>query len=557
MGTGERRDIDVVVIGAGMAGFTAALQLKQMRPKTQIAVLEKRAHPVPPTAYKVGESIAEIAAFYIKDEIGLGDYLEAEHLRKMGLRWFCSNGDNTDISRRVEFGLHRFSPLHNYHLDRGKIENHLAGLASDRDIDFRDSATVTGVEFGSTRHTVTFTRNGSRETLRPRWVVDASGRHALLRNQLGTGFHLPIEAGSSWFRIPKQLKIDEWSDDPAWQAQVPSKTRWRSTTSFVGKGYWIWVINLASGGASVGVVTDPEYVPWDRIRRYEPLLEWLSETEPQLAAHLPADESGLLDFMKRKNFSHTCTRAFSRQRWALTGEAAVFLDPLYSTGHDTGAIGNTLLTDLIWRDLEGESSSGLSDRVRAYNRVLLGFIQLALDVFPGQLSVYGQPQATGCKFTWDNASYFSILLNLFRGGGLLNPELMRSLQPVIKENAQMNTFMQQQFRQWGTGGKDLRSAGIPFTEDALFEHLFTRPIEPMSHDELYDHVHMSVGRLRTMADEMNARMSDAAGEGPAPEVPCTIPALPDETVMRWADYDRRMSPPAEREPQPEEGWLLR
>lgn len=557
MGTGERRDIDVAVIGAGMAGFTAALQLKEKLPKAQIAILEKRAHPVPATAYKVGESIAEIATFYIKDEIGLGDYLEVEHLRKMGLRWFCSTEDNTDISRRIEFGIHRFSPLHNYHIDRGKIENHLATIASDRDIELRDSTHVTDVEFGADRHTVSFTRNGKSETLRPRWVIDASGRNALLRNKLGLGFDLPIESGSCWFRVPKNLMIDEWSDDPAWHAEVPSGTRWRSTISFVGRGYWIWVINLASGCASIGVVADPKYVPWDRIRRYEPLLDWLAEAEPQLAAHLPQSESGLLDFMKRRNFSHTCTRAFSRRRWALTGEAAVFLDPLYSTGHDTGAIGNTLLTDLIWRDFQGEGGTAFSERVRAYNRALLGYIQLALDVFPEQLSVYGQPQATGCKFTWDNAMYFSLILNLFRGGALLNPELMRSLRPVINENRRMNTFMQKQFREWGAGDKNIRGAGFPYTDDAVFEHLFTRPIEPMSHDELYDHVHMSVGRLRTMAGEMVDRMSEAAGETHTPEVPCSVPALPGAKVMRWSDYDRRSGRPADREPQPEDGWLLR
>src|SRR4051794_12506033 len=110
-----------------MAGLTAAMQLKQLRPETSVLVLEKREHPVPATAYKVGESIAEVAAFYLKDTIGLEDYLRENHLRKMGLRTFCSAGDNTDLTRRVEFGAMRYSPLMNYHLDRGLIENDLVG----------------------------------------------------------------------------------------------------------------------------------------------------------------------------------------------------------------------------------------------------------------------------------------------------------------------------------------------------------------------------------------------------------------------------------------------
>jgi 2-polyprenyl-6-methoxyphenol hydroxylase-like FAD-dependent oxidoreductase len=551
-----RNNIDVAVIGGGVAGLTAALQLKQLRPQTRIVVLERRSHPVPATAYKVGESIAEVAAHYLKNVIGVGDHLDETHLRKMGLRWFCSSDDNTDITRRVEFGLRRFSPLQNFHLDRGTIENHLANLVCNSDIDFRDVASVSSVALGSDRHTIDFTRNGRSEALTARWVVDASGRRAFLRNKLGLGIDLPSDAGASWFRTPHRLMIDEWSADEAWRAQVPTGTRWRSTVSLVGKGYWIWIINLNSGAASVGVVADPKHVPWRRVRRYDALLEWLREVEPQLAAHLPESEAGLLDFMKRKRFSHSCSRAFSLRRWALTGEAAVFLDPLYSTGHDTAAIGNTLLTDLIHRDLDGESGAAFSQRLRSHNRVLLGFVRLVLDVFPKQLAVYGQPQATGCKFFWDNVNYFTILLNLFRSGGMLDPALMRSLQQTLTRNAEMNTFMQTRFREWGTSDIDRRAAGIPAGSDSFFESLFTTPLRPMTHGEVYDHIQLSVARLATIADEMLTRMSVAAGAR-VPAAPYGSQERRDETLMAWSDYQRRTAPPAEQEPQPADSWCVR
>ena len=99
----RRNDFDVAILGGGLAGLTAALQLGDERPATRIAVVEKRSHPVPDTAHKVGESVAEVAAIYLKDMLGLEDYLAEHQHRKMGLRWFCSNGDNRDISERVEF----------------------------------------------------------------------------------------------------------------------------------------------------------------------------------------------------------------------------------------------------------------------------------------------------------------------------------------------------------------------------------------------------------------------------------------------------------------------
>jgi flavin-dependent dehydrogenase len=550
------KDYDLAIVGGGVSGLTAALQLKELRPKTRIVVLEKREHPVPPTAYKVGESIAEVGAHYLKDVMGLEDYLQAEHLRKMGLRWFCSNNGNDDITRRIEYGLIRFSPLANFHIDRGAIENHLVGLCDDRGIEFRDQTHVSDVDLGPDRHTVTAERGGQSEQLTTRWVMDATGRQAYLRRKLGVQIDLPIDANSSWWRTPDNIVIDEWSDDPAWRAQVPSGTRWKSTVSFVGQGYWIWVINLGSGCTSVGVVADSRFVSWDEIRRYDAVLEWLAKTEPQLAEHMPQSEDGILDFMKRRRFAHSCTRAFSRHRWALTGEAAVFLDPLYSTGHDLGAISNTLATDLMARDLNGESGSEFSQRVRSHNRSLLGIVQLGLDVFPGQLAVYGDPLATGGKFLWDNASYFSILLNLFRNGGILDPGFVRSVQPTLKVNSQMNSFMQAQFRKWGTSGWDLREAGVPVGSDFLIEHLFTTPLKDLSKPELKEHIERSVSRLHTLGQEMTVRLHEAAGE-PVPEIPYDAPPLADEELLMWSDYEKRTSPPAEQEPQPEDGWLLR
>ena len=45
---------DVVVTGGGLAGLTLALQLKQSFADLEILVLERRVHPVPIAAHKVG-----------------------------------------------------------------------------------------------------------------------------------------------------------------------------------------------------------------------------------------------------------------------------------------------------------------------------------------------------------------------------------------------------------------------------------------------------------------------------------------------------------------------
>ena len=62
---------DVVITGGGLAGLTLALQLKQSFADLDVLVLERRVHPVPIAAHKVGESTVEIGANYLARVLGL------------------------------------------------------------------------------------------------------------------------------------------------------------------------------------------------------------------------------------------------------------------------------------------------------------------------------------------------------------------------------------------------------------------------------------------------------------------------------------------------------
>ncbi len=72
----------------------SALQCRQKLPDAKITVLEKRAHPVPEAAFKVGESTVEVAAHYFGDVLGLKQHILDDQLPKLGLRFFFPAGDN-------------------------------------------------------------------------------------------------------------------------------------------------------------------------------------------------------------------------------------------------------------------------------------------------------------------------------------------------------------------------------------------------------------------------------------------------------------------------------
>ena len=77
---------DIAILGGGLAGLTLSLQLKQRLPDLDIVVLERRRHPVPAAAHKVGESSVEIGAHYFANVLGLKDYLQRHQLKKFGFR---------------------------------------------------------------------------------------------------------------------------------------------------------------------------------------------------------------------------------------------------------------------------------------------------------------------------------------------------------------------------------------------------------------------------------------------------------------------------------------
>ncbi len=111
---------DVAILGGGLAGLTLAIQLKQRDPAIDVAVVERRAHPVREAAFKVGESTVEIGAHYFADVLGLREHLETEQIRKFGFRFFFSEGRD-DIGRCTELGVSELLPTPSWQIDRGRF----------------------------------------------------------------------------------------------------------------------------------------------------------------------------------------------------------------------------------------------------------------------------------------------------------------------------------------------------------------------------------------------------------------------------------------------------
>ena len=93
-------------------------------------------------------------------------------------------------------------------------------------------------------------------------MVDASGRNRALPRQLDLKRANEHNCNAVWLRVAIEIDIGQWSDDPEWQARLVEGDRAMSTNHLMGEGYWVWLIRLASGATSVGIVADPAFHPF-------------------------------------------------------------------------------------------------------------------------------------------------------------------------------------------------------------------------------------------------------------------------------------------------------
>jgi flavin-dependent dehydrogenase len=464
----ETNPVDVAILGGGLAALTLGLQLKKERPETSIVILEKRDGPAPEAAFKVGESTVELSAQYFANVVEMKDHLEAEQNPKAGLRFFFTADGNGDIARRVEWGSPRWPIVPAYQLDRGRFENALADRCGEKGIDVQGGSFIDDVEFGDPLHTVTVVRGGpggERSTVKARWVVDATGRFSLLKRKLdlaeGNGHHI----NSAWFRLAGGVDLESWSDEEDWLGRMQERgLRKFSTNHLMDIGYWVWLIPLASGPISIGVVADPRFHPWDQINTFDALVDWLKEHEPQLGATVDARRDDVEDFLKIEDFSYGCKQVFSADRWCLTGEAGAFIDPLYSPGSDFIALSNTFITDAVARELRGED---VAERIKAYEDQYFRLYEVTMSDYRDQYGLFGDAQVTCVKLHWDYTYYWSYPALWFFHKKLTDLEFLAKTRPEFDRAVQLHFRMQEFFREWHA--LDGRSYTDTFV--TLFPHL--------------------------------------------------------------------------------------
>ncbi len=441
-------EYDIVICGTGIAGLTLARQITKEIPEASLLLVEGTGDKSRTGAIQVGESTIEISANYLANILGLREYLEASHFHKWGFRFFFGSG-SVPLQNRPEFGTSHASPLNSYQLDRALLETDLKKLNAAMGIQMLSEGKVEDISLadGNDLHKIIISQKSmnQRLTIKCHWVVDAMGRRRFIQRKLGIAEpHNPLYS-ASWFRLKGRIDVCDLvpRSEKEWHARVPGNNRYYSTNHLMENGRWVWLIPLASGNTSIGIVAREDFFPFTEYNTYERALQWLQKHEPLLFQRI--GEAQPVDFQCLRHYSYNAKQVFSIQRWACTGDAAVFSDPFLSPGIDQVGFANTLITEMIKRDRAHQMRCETVDN---FNETFLAFHNGTVWITQPAYAFYGDELVMGTKLLWEIARGFSLNASHRFNHIYLDEQKTSALQPILSRLFLLTLRMEKLFKAW-------------------------------------------------------------------------------------------------------------
>jgi geranylgeranyl reductase family protein len=298
---------DVAIIGGGPAGSTAACLLAQSG--RRVVVLEREKFP----RFHIGESLLpySMPAF---DRMGLRETLDRTSQPKHGAEIITACG-----TRHLRFHFRngfRLKHLRSYQVERAVFDKLLLDNAAERGAEVREETTVAGVDFHEEGVTVRLTGPAGGE-IRARYVIDASGRHTVLGQQQRLKQNYPDLNKFAVYAHYDNVQREPGDDGCTLTRMIRSHDR------------WFWVIPLSDTRTSIGMVMDTAVFKAMRLSP-EAALAQAFEEQPHFRQILEGS-TRVTQVYATGDYSYRNTQLVG-PRWMLAGDAAGFIDPVFSTG---------------------------------------------------------------------------------------------------------------------------------------------------------------------------------------------------------------------------------
>lgn len=316
----ENNNYDVIIAGGGPAGSTAATLLAQYGHR--VLLIEKASHP----RFHIGESMLPMIE-PIMDRLGI-DW-SAGNLRKGGAEFI------DEVSGKCTFfsfeGIY-----HTYQIERSVFDKKLFDNAIQHGTEAHQHELVTRVLCGAENVQV----KTDKADYKGRYFIDATGRNALMGKKSNS---IDKISNLGKFALYKHYQL-------ASSAAAEKLFAHGNVQIFLSEIGWIWCIPMVQRRLSVGLVVQKERLG---NLKQEALFERYINASSRMSELLEGAQV-LSDLRIEADFSYLNRQRYG-QRYACCGDAAGFLDPVFSSGFFFAVKTAELFADQLHQGLLAET----------------------------------------------------------------------------------------------------------------------------------------------------------------------------------------------------------
>jgi len=310
----DREEFDVIVMGGGPAGSSAASMLA--REGRKVVLFEKEVFP----RHHIGESLMT-DTYWTFARMGFLEKLkESPFIRKYSVQFANQAGRESRPFYFFEANHHESAVT--WQVTRAVFDKMLIDHAAEQGAKVYQGASVQQVLFENDQAVGVEVRtsNGQLKTFRAKIIVDATGQSAMLSNKF------------RWRVRDKKLKKAVLYSYFKGAHREPDLNGGATLVLRTGAGSngWFWYIPLENDITSVGIVADPDYLVKDRgqdlAKIFHEEIEKCESCRRRLVDATRTDKIySIIDYSYR-------SRQSAGDGFILIGDAYGFLDPIYSSG---------------------------------------------------------------------------------------------------------------------------------------------------------------------------------------------------------------------------------